>query len=405
MSATSAPVAATGWSGVRKPRLLFVSSRPAQDTTSGQLLMHRHLSAVASRFEIHRAHVEAPDKNDQNYTELTLSPCYRQLCRTRWFTRWANAIDLTIGFAVSLAQLHSLIKRIRPDIVLTVAEPPVFRAVSAVAKTLRLPLVTVVHDWAPVWVDLPGKLRTVADQRFHCDCKRSTFTLNVSQEFAERFGGGWRHRVLLPIPGESRPASHGPTAPFHALYAGVFHYQQRTEMAGLCAELLRRDQPTLLRVIGRPPPDWNSADMAPVRAGGFYAGFHKNAALDHAFASASALLVICPFAENLKLFSHYSFPSKLTEYARHKRPLLLWAPPYAAAVKWALQHNAALVVTDPDPRAVADALLNLEADDDLRAQLVASIETAAKEFSPNILNARFEETLWDALREHTGTAC
>ena len=379
-----------------RPRLLFVSTRPARDTTSGPLILHRHLAHIAPRFEISRAHLDPPLPNDAPYTRLKPSLLYSRLRPHRRWGRWIEALDVTVGCALSRRQLSSLVRKHRPDLILTVAEPPVLLPLTAIARSCRVPLVTIVHDWSPVWLNLPGKIRPLAGRRFVADCRAATLTLNVSAELAERFGGGPRQRLLPPVPAlNPRPAAPPPER-FHALYAGIFHYFHGTEMIALCTELTRRRRSDLLRIIGL-EPDWANPDMALVKTSGFHRGFLPRADVASAFDAAGALLIICPFAQNLDAFSRYSFPSKLTEYSQHGRPLILWAPKHAAAVTWARRHDAALVVTDPDPSAVADALLRLEADPALRSPLTTSAESVATTFSPAALNARFEESLWDAL--------
>lgn len=372
----------------RRPRLLYVAPRPALPTTSGQVVMHRHLSALGETYEITSAHLESGG-------QLSLSRPYVRLHASR-FTRWAETLNVVCSFAVPARQLRPLVAQ--ADLVLVVAESPVFAPTVAEARRQGVPVVAIVHDWSPVWLNIPHRLRSLADARFLAACQRCTFTLSVSQELADALGGGPRHRLLYPIP-EAAPAMPPavPPAGFHAVYAGVFHYFHAGEVSGLCDELLRRNRSDLLRLYG-PPPDWSSAYAQPVRRGNFHAGFAPRAELPGRLAAAGALLVVCPFATQLSPFSKYSFPSKLTEYCRFGRPIVLWGPEYAAAIRWARESRAALVITDPKPAAVAEALLELERQPDLGAQLgQAARAAAATTFAPERLQAIFEDTLRDAL--------
>jgi glycosyltransferase involved in cell wall biosynthesis len=350
--------------------------------------MHRHLTALGEAYDITSAHLEEGG-------HLSLSRRYVRWQTSR-FRRWSETLNAIFPFAVPARQLRPLVAQ--ADLVLVVAESPTFAPALAEARRQRVPVVAIVHDWSSVWLNVPQRLRSLADTRFLAACRQCTFTLSVSQALVDALGGGPRHRLLYPIP-EAAPAvpPAAPSAAFHAIYAGVFHYFHAGEISGLCEELLRRNRPDLLRLYG-PPPDWSAAYAQPVRRGHFHAGFAPRAELPGRLAAAGALLVVCPFATQLAPFSQYSFPSKLTEYCRFGRPIILWGPEYAAAVRWARESRAVLVVTDPNPSAVADALQELERQPDLAAQLgLAARAAAATTFAPERLQAIFEATLRDAL--------
>lgn len=372
----------------RRPRLLYVAPRPALPTTSGQIVMHRHLRALGDEFEVTSAHLQEGGR-------LTLSRLYARWQDSR-IGRWVRMANEIFPFAVPGRQLRPFLAE--ADLVLVVAESPVFAPVVTEARRQGLPLVAIVHDWSPVWLDLPHRLRPMADARFRALCRQCTFTLSVSQELTEALGGGERHRLLYPIPDDAPvPAPPESPATFHAVYAGVFHYFHAGEIAGLCEELLSRNRPELLRLYG-PPPDWSAHYAPAIRRGSFYAGFATQSELPGILAAAGALLVVCPFSTSLAQFSKYSFPSKLTEYCRFGRPIVLWGPEHAAAVRWARESRAALVVTDPRPAAVVDALLELEHQPALGLQLgQAARAAAATTFAPGRLQAIFADTLREAL--------
>lgn len=381
----------------RRPRLLYVAPRPALPTTSGQIVMHRHLGALGDAFEITSVYY-ATEAGATSLPPLKRSRLYTWLQGSR-FHRWSEALNAVFPFAITSRQLRPFVAQ--ADLVVVIAESPVFAPAVAAARRRGVPIVAIVHDWSPVWLDVPNRLRSLVDERFRATCQECTVTLSVSQELADALGGGTRHRLLYPVPAATGPAeaSAAVSAPaaFSAVYAGMFHYFQAGEVAGLCEELIRRNRPELLRLYG-PPPDWSAAYAQPVRRGNFHAGFVAQAELAARLASAGALLVICPFAPHLAAFAKYSFPSKLTEYCRFGRPIVLWGPEHAAAVRWAQQSGSVVVVTDPDPAAVVEALLELERQPARRQQFGEAARAAAETtFSPARLQGVFESALREAL--------
>ena len=87
-------------------------------------------------------------------------------------------------------------------------------------------------------------------------------------------------------------------------------------------------------------------------------------------------------------------PQSLTEYSRAGRPVVIWAPETADVVQWAKKSEAALCVTDPDPRTLLAALAHLKRDRTLQLQLAARMRRAYEtEFSPVRLQEQFVEAL------------
>jgi hypothetical protein len=88
------------------------------------------------------------------------------------------------------------------------------------------------------------------------------------------------------------------------------------------------------------------------------------------------------------------FATKLVEYSRAGRPVVIWAPESSAVVQWAKKSNAALCVTDPDGRALLAALARLKKDRALQLELATRMRRAYEtEFSP----ARLQEQFFEAL--------
>jgi hypothetical protein len=78
------------------------------------------------------------------------------------------------------------------------------------------------------------------------------------------------------------------------------------------------------------------------------------------------------FTAESRLIESTSFKTKFLDYIQYSRPVLIWGPEYCTAVRTANEHESALVVTDPRPAAVVDAMKMLASDQLLRARLVTN---------------------------------
>jgi hypothetical protein len=88
------------------------------------------------------------------------------------------------------------------------------------------------------------------------------------------------------------------------------------------------------------------------------------------------------------------FATKLVDYSRAGRPVVIWAPETSAVVQWAKKSRAALCVTEPDARALLSALAHLKRDKALQLELAAQMRRAYEtEFSPVRLQQQFMEGL------------
>ncbi len=374
----------------RSLRILYLSSLPARGSTSGAVVIQRHFALLGPGFEIHHAHdVPAPDPPPR-YHELPRRRWFARACNTRLFP-WLHELNQGLLLGVADATVAGLADEIRPDLVLTVAEGALHIAARRLALRRALPLVTIFHDWPPGWLRTSALTRRLAARQLCCLYRSSTANLCVSQELRDFLGAGHPGtRVLYPMPDPSQ--SRAPAAEeadgFHVVYAGVMHEIYREEMQALVQAALAAHLSDRFRFYG-PPPGWETQ--------GIHRGFVSREELDRALARASVLLVVSPFVDRWRFITRFSFPSKIPEYCRAGKPILLWAPPESAATAWARRTGAARVVHDPSPDAVLHAVRALAADPAGRRRLAGlAARCAAGEFNPQRIHAEFERALQSA---------
>lgn len=102
-----------------------------------------------------------------------------------------------------------------------------------------------------------------------------------------------------------------------------------------------------------------------------------------------ALAFRSPYPELIRT----SCPTKLSDYLRAGRPVLVHAPADSFPARFCREHDCAVVVDRPDPAAVAAALRALLEDSSLAAALCARARLASELFEP----ARSRRALLEAL--------
>lgn len=380
------------------PRLLYIALSPPRDATSGSLLMHRHLQQLGDRVQLSVLHTEELRTGEESFFRLPARRLYDRLLRTR-FNERVRAWEHTRGWFYRDGVMRDVIRQTRPDAILTVAEASLHLTVRRVARAARLPLATVFHDWTPGWPEVPASCRAEADASFRRVHRDSVASLSVCPELLAALGPHEGGAVLYPIPNPHTPISPAapPSGPFHVLYAGVFYALYSAEVKSLCRELERTGSASLLRILG-PEPRWPEDDDRLLRRLGLYGGYFKGVDFQQRVSAAPAHLVISSFAPEYEAYSRYSFPSKIPEYCRYGRPLVVWGPRYAASVAWARRTGAALVVDDPSPAALVAALRELAGNTGRQLELGRrAAEFAASDFDPARLQGIFEAGLRRAL--------
>jgi hypothetical protein len=200
-------------------------------------------------------------------------------------------------------------------------------------------------------------------------------------------------RVILPIPDVEpiRPSKCQDSADkFRVCYTGnMFDY---SEMLADLAQLALKQ--TGVRIEFRGRPRWPQALIREMTQRHLLHDFESGSTFDDWLSSFHAYLVVMFFDAAQRRRMETCFATKLTEYSRTGRPVVIWAPETSAVVQWAKKSRAALCVTDPDASALLSALAHLKRDRALQLELAAQMRRAYEtEFSPVRLQQQFLEGL------------
>lgn len=382
-------------------RILYASDVVPADTTSGAKVIHRHLTLAARSHEVLVAHLgkePAPEG-------LSAAPLVPRTWMTRGLgsrrRRHFAALESVFGLRARDAELAGVASKFRAELLLTVAEGGLCQNARRVARRLGLPLAVIYHDWSPDWREHPGWSRRWIERAFLSLHRASRASLCVSAPMLSALGEKPGATVLYPLSDPaSRPVPAPPGEPGPAVYAGVLNGLAEPEVRALAALCLEseaaRDR---LRFYG-PRPNWGDGLDDRLARAGAYLGFRSIEALQPTLAAASSLLVVMPFAASARRFTLFSFPSKLVEYTRFGRPILIWGPAECSAARWAAETDAALVVSDPDPQAALAAITALADPASPEAERLGRAARRAHEtdFAPELLQRKFESALEAAIR-------
>ena len=366
------------------PKILVVSSVVPKPTGFGEIILHRHLGGESD-----------PAVNVVPHPPRT--KFWRAIRRTP-LRGWLDTVEVLGNGRRWDAPARALAESCQPRVVLTVAHGDGWHAASRLARQHRLPLVTFFHDW---WPDLlPAQLRAGEENRFRAVYRESRAALCVCDGMRQALGSHPDSRVLLPIPGKSGTTpgtvrgGNQKDGRFRIFYSG--NLREYAPMLRSALETMEGHPHIRLETRGM-SPRWPATFRNQMRALGLWHDFAPRAELERWLNSADAYLIVMPFEPAMRRMTETAFPSKLTEFARFGRPLVIWGPEYCSAIQWGRQADRALCVTHPEPAALRSALEKLaRTPDEQRRLSEAAMKASTEDFDPDEIQRAFLAAIAEA---------
>jgi len=351
------------------PKLLYVGDVPVEASYHGSALLYRLLDGYpADRLNI----VEAGDfisdlarrlRGAQYHRAQTLGTRLSSLTRTR-FSQTAVALQLVCAERF-VAPLRALARKIDAEAVLTVAHGYSWLSALRVSRECRIPFHMIVHDDPVSSIGVPPSLRHWLGDKFGTAYAAALSRLCVSPGMEEAYRQRYSApgSVLYPSQGSSAalpqcsPRSAGQS--FVMGYAGSLEVGDYRRAARVIAEVLR-DEGAQLFIYG-------PTSATQLRACGLdlpnviLRGSVPNTEIVNVLcADVDALFLPMSFEAAQRTATELSFPSKLADYTATRLPVLIRAPRYSSAVRWAWENpGVAKVVTDDGEAALRDAITRL----------------------------------------------
>jgi len=367
--------------------VILISSVRPENSFSAAVLMYRHL---VNRSGI-RLHILPAEYHEIVHGRFH-SKIVPRLMRTP-ARRWAGDVDYLMHTTLPLEKRLVAPPRGTRKVVLTLAYRSGCWVAQRYARRHRVPLIVRFDDWWPDIAEVHNPVRRQLEQRFLELHRSADLSLCISEGMLKALGPHRNARVILPIPdveaiGPSK--SNDSTDGFRVCYSGnMFDY---SDMLADLAQLALKQTDVRIEFRGR--PRWPQALMDEMRHRHLLHDFASAPTFDDWLGSFHAYLVVMFFDAAQRRRTETCFATKLVEYSRAGRPVVIWAPETSAVVQWAKKSRAALCVTDPDPRALLSALAHLKMDRALQLELAVRMRRAYEtEFSPVRLQQQFMEAL------------
>jgi glycosyltransferase involved in cell wall biosynthesis len=367
--------------------VIVISSVKPEKSTSAAVTLHRHL---VNRRGI-RLHILPADHHE------IVHGCFHskivpRLMRTP-ARRWAGDIDYLMHTTLPLEKRLVAPPARARTVVLTLAYRSGCWVAQRYARRHRLPLIVRFDDWWPDIAEVHTPVRRQLEQRFLELHRSADLSLCISEGMLKALGPHRNARVILPIPDVEpiRPSKCQDSADeFRVCYTGnMFDY---SDMLADLAQLTLKQTDVRIEFRGR--PRWTQALIREMTQRHLLHDFESGPIFDDWLGSFHVYLVVMFFDAAQRRRTETCFATKLVEYSRVGRPVVIWAPETSAVVQWAKKSRAALCVTDPDPRALLSALTHLKRDKALQLELAARMRRAYEtEFSPVRLQQQFLEGL------------
>jgi glycosyltransferase involved in cell wall biosynthesis len=367
--------------------ILISSVRPDKSTAAG-LTLHRHL-VNRNGIRLHILPAEYHEIAHGRFHSKIVPRLMRSSAR-----RWAGDIDYLMHTTLPLeTRLAAPPDRAR-TVVLTLAYRSGCWVAQRYARRHRLPLIVRFDDWWPDIAGVHNPARKQLKQRFLELHRSADLSLCISEGMLKALGPHRNARVIFPIPdaepiGSSK--ANDSEDEFRVGYTGnMFDY---SDILSDLAQLALKQADIRIEFRGR--PRWPQALADEMRHRHLLHDFiEAGAGFDDWLGSFHAFLVAMFFDVAQRRRTETCFATKLVEYSRAGRPVVIWAPETSAVVQWAKRSGAALCVTDPDARALLSTLASLKRNSGLQLELAARMRRAYEtEFSPARLQQQFLEAL------------
>ena len=367
--------------------VIVISSVRPEKSMSAALTLHRHLM---NRRGI-RLHILPAEHHEIVHSRFH-SKIVPRLMQTP-ARRWAGDIDYLMHTTLPLEKRLVAPPARARTVVLTRAYHSGCWVAQRYARRHRLPLIVRFDDW---WPDIAGVhtlVRKQLERRFLELHRSADLSLCISEGMLKALGPHRNARVILPIPDVEpiRPSKCNDSAgEFRVGYTG--NMVDYSDMLADLAQLAVRQSDVRIEFRGR--PRWPQALIREMTQRHLLHDFASGPTFDDWLGSFHAYLVVMFFDAAQRRRTETCFATKLVEYSRAGRPVVIWAPETSAVVQWAKKSRAALCVTEPDARALLSALAHLKSDRALQLELAARMRRAYEtEFSPVRLQQQFLEGL------------
>jgi len=380
---------------IGKLRVLLASIVPPHNDGGSRILMYRHL-VERSPFELHVASNADFADNLLIHSRLKLPWPVEKLRKSRFGPRFKRRIldfQNLVWPCLGSPALESAIQEFRPDVVLSLAEPSVTYMALKAAKKHGIAFAAFFMDWFPIMEGHFGLsiTRNTLSRRFRRIYNECDLAFCISDGMKKELGPHPNSHVVYPISGMnpvSNPAPQPKSGKFRVVYVGsALSFYGR--MLQSLVETFRQSEDLQITIVG-PNSDWPANILSKAENSGICLGAKPPEEAAKFLSEADALLVVMSFEKQHELFMRTSFNTKFADYTAFGKPIIFWAPEYAAPMNLARRPDATMVVNSPEPQALMEAVRKLASDPNKIQRLAAGSRALREEvLNPDRLQGIF----------------
>lgn len=387
-------------------RVLYLGSEPPVEWRGASIVMYRllvqprdlALLVVSPPVNELFTDVELP-KLDESIEIFPFQPhkIIRRLQKTRFY-KWGHACEQFFSVSFISRSLMKVIYDFMPDIIIALADNTLSHLAPKLAKMLKIPLGTYFADWTPYYYPALTCTRPILARRWHTLYQKSDVAFCTSDGMHQSLGYHPNAHVIyplgnleaIPLDMPNQKEAMCKDKPI-LMYAGSIQGAYGAMIAKLRLAILQQG---LLRLVLYGPCDWSESQKADAIADGSYKGFVPQNKLVNLLSEADFLIVIMSFELNLRFFVETSFTTKFCDYCAYGKPIIIWAPEYCAVVKFAQEHECALIITDPSSQVFCEKIQKFLMDEDKQKQLAFSAKNLYNtKLNPIFIREKFKNEL------------
>jgi glycosyltransferase involved in cell wall biosynthesis len=373
-------------------KVLLISIVPPKNDCGVRIVMHRHF-VQQKPFELIVATNFSEDyEKDFEAHEVRPPAVLHFLRRSRFGPRlrgWLRDMENLVWPLYRPKSLLALIDRVKPDVILTLAETGLCHTAARLAEERNIPLAVLFLDWFPIMKGHYGSewSRAILSRRYRALYQKADLAICTSDGMKEELGNHPNSHVVYPMPAPVSPPPNRkrePSQPFRLAYVGSVRGGYGRMLASLVVATDSRSELEL--VIAGPDADWSPDVIESAKNRNIYRGFVQPEEAAVILADADALLVVMSFDEDQELFMRTSFTTKFLDYVAFGKPVILWGPDYCSPMRVIAENGGALPVNSEEPQALIEALDHLRSDSKLQAKLSSEAAVLHRDrFSPSRL--------------------
>ncbi len=284
-----------------------------------------------------------------------------------------------------------------PDVVVAVIHGWFSEVALEVSRRLNIPFHAIIHDYFDVTFPVPQRLEGLAHRRWKRLCSLASSRICVSPFMADAVQRETQRKSCVLYPGLSADldlgdrrsvASSRSGGSIRFAFAGSIHPSFQSMISRLSKILQRQGDSLVLH-----SPHALGALANGVTDGG---AIESDRLADILASEADVLFLPMSFRAEVEKNVRLCFPSKLVEYCAAGRPVLIWAPPYSSAVRWAKEHSGFAEIVDADSDDDLSAAVERLRDQGLRERKGScALSIAGEFFSHNATFGRFLDIVCD----------